>query len=130
MKAQFVFEKFTEESDPIKDMDIGYSERMMNSMSFKILKFIENKGKEGAGLTEIQYYIWTELEGHDPQEFWFSYHNYTNDYKRKTRGHWTTNLYGTPSAGHIGLLHKFCEKNQNGKWVLKRFPNPKEKFYR
>jgi len=130
MKAQFVFEKFTEESDPIKDMDIGYSERMMNSMSFKILKFIESKGKDGAGLTEIQYYIWTELEGHDPQEFWFSYHNYTNDYKRKTRGHWTTNLYGTPSAGHIGLLHKFCEKNQNGKWVLKRFPNPREKFYR
>jgi len=26
LKARFVFEKFTEDSDPIKDMDIGYGE--------------------------------------------------------------------------------------------------------
>ena len=50
MKAKYVNEclneKFKEDSDPIKDMGIGYSKRTLDSKSFKILQFIENKGKE------------------------------------------------------------------------------------
>jgi len=126
-------EKFTEEGDPIKQMNIGYSERMLNTMSWKILKFIESKGEEGASLTEIQFYIWTELEGHDEKDF--QKRSMTPDISgwrlgnRKTRGHWNTQLYGGPYY-HEGLLHKYCEKNPiTKKWVLKKFPKPTEKFY-
>jgi len=142
MKAKYVNEclneKFKDESDPITDMGIGYSKRILNSKSFKILKFIESKGKEGASLTEIQHYIWTELEGHSEESFWTK--SPTSSYSikqgksydtsaRKTRGHWNTQLFGGPHY-HEGLLHKYCEKNPvTKKWVLKSWPKPKENMY-
>jgi len=134
MRAIFINEKFTEDSDPISDMNIGYPARQINTMSWKILKFIESKGEEGAGLTEIQYYIWTELEGHDKKSFWEKGPSRPRGHGdqsplRRTRGHWTTNLFGGPNY-HEGLLNKYCVKNpKNKKWVLKRLPRPNEKFY-
>ncbi len=144
MRAKFVFEKFKEESDPIKDMNIGYKKKQLDSMSWKILEFIKSKGEEGAGLTEIQFYIWTELEGHDPIKFWekikeevwdpirstkYGRNIYKTFYMRKTRGHWTTNLFSGPHY-RGGLLNKFCKKNpETKKWVFVRFPTPGEIFY-
>jgi hypothetical protein len=137
MRAKFVFEKFEEESDPIRDLNIGYSAKVLNTMSWKILEFIKNKGEEGASLTEIQFFIWTELEGHDPKKFWEKEYIQAYNYKtqdtyptvgRRTRGHWNTQLYGT--RRHIGLLNKYCKKNEKGKWVFVKYPKPDEKFYR
>jgi hypothetical protein len=136
MRAKFVNEKFTQDSDPIKDMNIGYSKRVLNSKTWKVLEFIKNKGKEGASLTEIQYFIWTKLNKHDPNEFWEKMEVgwYPKKYLRKTRGYWNTQLYGAYNSyreygGHRGILNKYCEKNNKGKWVFKRYPNPKEKLY-
>ena len=138
MRAKFVFEKFKEESDPIKDLGIGYKKRVIGSMTWKLLEFIKSKGEEGASLTEIQYYIWTELEGHDPDEFWEKRESYGYNPKteksypvklRKTRGHWNTQLFGGPYY-HGGILHRFCKKNpDNRKWVFVRFPKPNERLY-
>jgi ankyrin repeat protein len=122
-------EKFEKESDPIKDIGIGYSKRMLNSMSMKILQFLENKGEEGASLKEIQYFIWIE-NGNDPKKFFekSDYYGRTIS-QRKTRGYWNTNLLGS-SYSHEGLLHKFCKQNpETKKWILKRYPEFKEKFY-
>lgn len=138
MRAKFVFEKFSEDSDPIKDMNIGYKKKQLASMSWKVLEFIQSKGEEGAGLTEIQYYIWTKLKGHDPKDFWETSEEQVWDsrtdstitaYPRVTRGYWTTNLFSGPNY-RGGLLHKFCKKNpKTKKWVFVRFPKPGEIFY-
>lgn len=131
-------EKFKAESDPIQDMGIGYSKRTLDSKSFKILQFIGSKGKEGASLTEIQHFIWTELDGYDEESFWKKQYVQGYNYKtgktypssaRKTRGHWNTQLFGGPSY-HEGLLHKYCVKNPDTKkWVLKKMPDPKIPMY-
>ena len=70
MRAKYVFEKFKEECDPIKDMGIGYKKRILNSKTWKLLEFIKSKGEKGVGFTEIQYYIWTELNHNDPDKYW------------------------------------------------------------
>ena len=139
MRAKFVFEKFKEESDPIKDLNIGYPEKQINTKSWKILKFIESKGEEGASLKEIQYFIWTELSGYSDKSFWEKNKLRPNQYKyganlqRKTRGFWNTNLLGSGGPyyrGKPGLLHKYCKKSEvTHKWVLERMPKPNEKFY-
>lgn len=133
-----IFEKFNDKTDPIKDMDIGYPERQTKTMSWQILKFIEEKGQDGASLKEIQFFIWTELEGHDPKEFYEKRATsvYSKKYEksydtsaRKTRGHWNTQLLGGPNY-HQGLLHKYCNQNPSTKrWILKHLPKPKERFY-
>lgn len=135
MKAKFIFEKFKQNSDPIKDMGIGYSKKQLNSKAFKILSFIRSKGEEGASLTEIQFYIWTELNGYSAESFWEK----DRTGKRLSRGYWTTNLYGHSIYSYVsrniaygeprGILYKFCIKNNKGKWVLKRMPRPNERFY-
>jgi len=145
MRARFVFEKFTEKGDPIKQMGIGYPESQLETMSWKILKFIENKGEEGASLTEIQHYIWVDLEGHAEKDFWKTYpiRQYDNKrgvvhntFARRTRGHWNTRLLGGAigSFGHRyyqGLLLTYCKRNPVTKrWTLVRLPNPNEKFFK
>jgi len=135
MKAKLVKdclnEKFSDKTDPIKDMNIGYPASQMNSYSWKILKFIEEKGEVGAKLGEIQYFIWTELEGHDPTEFWEKRFG-----GRKTRGHWNTRLIGSSSSGwgdkyYQGILYTYCKKDPVTKrWILKRLPKPREKFFK
>ena len=132
MRARLVNEKFKEESDPVKDMGIGYTPRQLNSKTFKVLDFIKSKGEEGASFTEIQYYIWTVLNGNDSEEFWqkskvdtWDYNlnrRGTTKYIRKTRGYWTTQLFGSP-GNHEGLLHMCCKKNpETKKWVFVKYP--------
>ena len=135
MRARFVNEKFKEESDPIKDMNIGYGKKPLTS-SWKILEFIKSKGEEGASLTEIQHFIWVDLQGHDEKEFWEKQYVQGYNYKtkqaypsslRKTRGHWNTALYG--GSQFNGLLHQYCKKNEKGKWVLIKWPKPGENIF-
>jgi len=140
MKAKYVKdclnEKFKQDTDAVKDMGIGYTKRTVNSKSFKILQFIESKGEEGASLKEIQYFIWTELDGYTPESFYTKSRSYkewgTNKIRlgqRKTRGHWNTQLLGG-SHYHTGLLHKYCEQNpKTHKWIIKKMPKPKENMY-
>jgi hypothetical protein len=135
MRARLVFEKFKEQSDPIEDMGMNYSKRTVDSKSFKILQFIESKGKEGASLKEIQFFIWTELDGYSPESFWItSAEKYPNSVgadpkRRATRGHWNTQLLGGMYY-HKGLLHKYCVQNPTThRWILKRMPDPNEKMY-
>lgn len=130
-----VNEKFKQDSDPIKDLGIGYSKSTLDSKSFKILQFIGSKGKEGASLTEIQHFIWTELDGYSEESFWItSAEKNTREWntpakQRATRGHWNTQLFGGMHY-HEGLLHKYCEKSPiTKKWVLKRLSGTKEKMY-
>jgi hypothetical protein len=149
MKAKYVNEclneKFADVTDPIKDMNIGYPESQLNRAAWKILKFIEEKGEEGASLTEIQFFIWTECEGHNPEKFWKKepVRNYNPKTKlmydtsaRRTRGHWNTRLIGSNNGNHgerypQGILLTYCHKNPNNKkWVLTRLPKPNEKFFK
>ena len=137
MRARLVFEKFAEKSDPIKDLGIGYKKRILESHTWKILEFIKSKGEEGASLTEIQRYIWVDLEKKDPEEFEEKQYYRGYDYKRgetyptmirKTRGHWNTALYG--GYNYQGILHGICRKNpKTKKWVFERFPRPDERLY-
>jgi hypothetical protein len=127
MRAKFVNEKFKEDSDPIRDLNIGYSPRVLNTSSWKILEFIKSKGEEGAGLKEIQFFIWTKLKGYDPKEFFEPSQGYWSD-RRKTRGYWNTNLFG--GSRHRGLLYKYCRRNEKHKWVFVKYPKPGEFFYR
>jgi hypothetical protein len=141
MRAKFVNEKFKEESDPIKDLGIGYEKRQLDSKSWKVLEFIESKGEEGASFTEIQHFIWTKLNNKSEEDFWrkgskkWSYipgkgYSWGREGTRLSRGYWTSQLYGTGETDWKGLLPTFCKKNEKGKWVLKRMLRPKEKFYR
>jgi hypothetical protein len=142
MRAKFIYEnlneKFTDESDPIKDLNIGYGKKP-NLKSFKILLFIASKGTEGASLTEIQHYIWVELNKDSEESFWEkgTYNTYAGGYSkmRLSRGYWTDGLYGSGGSylgrhSATGLLPKYCKKNsQNHKWVLTRMPNPGENIF-
>jgi hypothetical protein len=136
---EILYEKFTDESDPIKDLNIGYGKKP-NLKSFKILLFIASKGKEGASFTEIQHYIWVELNGSSEKSFWEkdTYRRW-NDEKsvklRASRGFWTDGLYGSGIGSWggtttTGLLPKYCKKNpMNHKWVLVRMPRPGEDIF-
>lgn len=130
--------KFKRGKDPIKAMSLGYGKKP-ETKAWKILEFIDSKGEEGAGLTEIQYFIWTEIQGYDPDDFWQSstdkwgysqsYGNQPHNKLRNTRGYYNTALYGGGSMGE-GLLHRFCKKNPaTKKWVLQRMPGPGENIY-
>jgi hypothetical protein len=142
MRAKFIFEKFTEnDSDPIADMHIGYPAKQLNTKAWKILDFIRSKGEEGASFTEIQHFIWVELQGGKEKDFWKKEEVRTGWWRsggesvtkqRASRGNYCTNLYGCGSyyTGHRGLLHKYCKKNDKGKWVLVRMPKPYEAIYK
>ena len=138
-RKKSVNEKFIADSDPIKDLHIGYPEYQIKTKSWQVLKFIENKGEEGASLKEIQHFIWI-LNGHNEESFWEKSRDYRrgwwNEYpQRKTRGYWNTNLFGSGGSyfggGHQGLLHKYCSQNpETHKWILKQMPKPYERFYK
>lgn len=102
----------------------------------RILFFIGTKGKEGAGLKEIQHFIWTELNGYSNESFHEKVETWVWNQKtdrsfplesRKTRGHYCSALYGTWSMR--GLLPTFCEKIGK-KWVLKKLPAEGEPIYK
>jgi hypothetical protein len=121
-------EKFTETSDAIVDMGIGFNPQKTKTKSFKILLFINSRGEDGASLLEIQHFIYVELNGGSEQQFWETKEDrYWPGKKRITRGYWCTNLLG--SHRWPGLLHKYCKKNEKGKWVIKRWPKFEENLY-
>jgi hypothetical protein len=78
----------------------------VDSKQMKILEFIYKSGEEGRRYTDILRFIVEDLNGD----------KYTND----KRGIYSDNLIGLPRRGpsQQGMLHKYCNKNDNGKWVL------------
>jgi hypothetical protein len=130
MKAKLVREslneKFHEDSDPVSDMGIGYGKKPLTK-TWKVIEFIKSKGEEGASLTEIQFFIWTEIKGYSEMSFWepsetTRWQSGERTNLRKTRGYWNTALYG--DYKYEGILHKCCKKNEKGKWVFVKYPNP------
>ena len=131
---------FKRNQDPQKWLGLGYKGKM-NTSSWKILEFIRSKGKEGASLTEIQKFIFVDLNGNSEEDFWKpsrepnerSRWNDPSEKLRATRGYWTTALYGgrTYKGNHYpGLLNKYCKKNPiTKKWVLEKMPLPGETIY-
>ena len=105
------------------------------TVSYQVLKFIESKGEEGVGLTEIQDFIYFEIHGNDRETDDYFYSKTTDGYTgkpsgRKSRGYWNTQLYGGGDSGtSIGLLKKWCRRNEKGKWVLDKLPIGKENIY-
>ena len=111
---------FRRGQDPVKSLGLGYGNKM-NTKAWKILQFIGSKGEEGAGLTDIQRFLWTELQERSLKDFEMSSndkwgYNYPSLYNktRATRGYYNTNLYGTRYKP--GLLRKYCRKmrGENG----------------
>jgi len=109
--------------------------------AWRILEFIGSKGNEGASLTEIQFFIWTVLDGNSEESFWkkgevWKWTGHESEYgrsfreskARQTRGHWCTALYGGPFY-HTGLLHEYCIKEKE-KWVLDKMPVAHKPIYR
>lgn len=118
---------FKRGQDPIKSLGLGFGNKP-KTKSWKILEFIKNQGEEGVGLKDIQYYIWTKLQGYSSEDFWKPSDDSAYNKLRATRGHWNTNLYGT--GFRPGLLYKYCKKNpKTKKWVLDRMPRPGENIY-
>lgn len=117
-----------------KTMSIGYGEKL-HTKAWKVLDFIKSFGDAGVRMTEIQKYIFVDLNGNSEEDF----HRRTGferyDYKkekyvpskgnRATRGYWTTALYGQYGSwgeGKKGLLPEYCRQNPNGKWVFDHYP--------
>ena len=132
--------------DPAKALGIGYGNKP-KTKAWKVLDFIGSKGESGASLTEIQHFIWTEINGNPEKEFWekskvWGYKKQENPNgilpvdvwgqldqgTRKTRGYWATNLYGGSWYGP-GLLRNYCTKNAEGRWVLDHMPKPGENIF-
>lgn len=130
MRAKLVHENigFKRGRDPYKSLGIGYGKKRLTK-GWKILEFIKESGNEGRSLIEIQHFIWTELQGYDPDEFWKkeSYNNL-----RKSRGYYCTNLYGSGgmfAGSNEGLLIRWCKKNDKGKWIIDKWPKPGDNLY-
>lgn len=126
-------EMFTRGGDPYKKLNIGsHRHEKTDTHSWKILMFIDSFGREGVGLTEIQKYIWVDLNGGSVEDFYrplakYKYNtgNLSLDNGkpegRATRGYWTSNLYGT--GRQEGILRKFGERTGTGKWRIRKWPN-------
>lgn len=85
-------------------------QRILNkkdSIILSILRYIFESGKEGRSYTEIQrFYYEISLPGHE--------YNSTRD-----RGRGSTMFSGGDYPGRpTGILHAYCKKNDNKKWVL------------
>jgi len=124
---------FERGKDPMKSMGLGYGKKQ-ETKAWKVLEFIGSKGEEGAGLTEIQRFIY-DLKGYSEEDFReTSDERYPSDWKpesgklRASRGYWTNQLYGNWKMP--GLLPKYCKKNPiTKKWVLVRMPKPGENIF-
>ncbi len=127
---------FKRGQNPRKSLGIGLNKSLMNTKSWKVLEFIESKESDGgATLTEIQEFIYFELNGAPKGKDWF----YKKDEfgQRVSRGYWTTQLYSWSGYGYgfrrydYGYERKgifgYCEK-RNGKWFLKKYPREGERF--
>jgi hypothetical protein len=133
-------QNFVRDENPLKSLGIGHGDKMKTD-AWKILEFIRSKGKEGASFTEIQKFSWI-ISGRSEEDFhkkMSQLPKYDSIMKtgwlkdqRASRGWGVGKLMGSGYAhtrggrGHsrprIGLLNRFCEKNEKGKWVLVRMP--------
>jgi hypothetical protein len=110
--------EFKQGGDPYKIMGLG--ERRDNTSGLKVLKYIRRQGEHGASFTEIQKYWWTVIAGRTEESFYKrSPHG---DNIRQSRGYQSYYLGAHHAGNRQGLLPKWCEKNDAGRWVLKRFP--------
>ena len=152
MKAKLVRE-FLNEAAPIKpsgeEIPVSNYEESKEPKSkgkdntktktWQLLKWLGEQ-PDGATLTEIQHYIFVNINGNPEDEFWEKSTSWTTPRRnnrtgrysetaelRKTRGYWNTQLFGT-DFNHGGILHNFCEK-VGKKWVLKRMPDKSELLY-
>ena len=116
--SQFVNEARTKEW--LDDVDDKFGKinriRIDDTTKIRVLEYIYESGENGRSYTDIVKFIVEEIKG------------MTYDWK-KHRGYWATNL--TASVGfwggkNSGLLTQYCEKNENGRWVL---ANAKLKSY-
>lgn len=95
-------------SRPVKrtrNRRLKYSHPKQESLSVRILNLIEQRGGMTAGQIKKQLFEWAK------PHLVFD--------KKKNRGWWSTQLYGT---GHAGLLNHFCER-VGRKWVRNSVPH-------
>lgn len=132
-KVRESLNEFQRGEDPTDALGVGegrYRHAKQHTKSWKILRYILDAGKEGRSFTEIQYYIWTELDGKDPDDFYnqrsFNWGKdklgkppYTGP--RASRGHWSTNLNR--------ILYKWAHKNADGRWVISEMPEYNDLLY-
>jgi hypothetical protein len=95
--------------------------------AWKVLNFIKEAGNEGVTLQQIQYFIWTKLNGKNPEQFFEKSTDYSGKQMRQSRGYWNTHLYG--DGTYKGLLPTYCKKNEKGKWVIAKMPGKDENIY-
>jgi len=112
------------------------------TLSWKILEFIEESKEVGRSLKEIQLWLWLK-NGNDEKTFYSvlpkAYYSHIDpiEYKgkgRASRGYYNTLLLGgrypTNNASNrkykLGLLKAWCKKNENGKWIIDKMPEPHE----
>lgn len=78
-----------------------------------VLDFIKSTGSEGARLKDIQTFIMRMNGKIGP----------TEERPNSARGYWCDYLVGHPHfTQRYPLLHQYCDKNENGRWVLKETP--------
>jgi len=123
MKAKTVNEvvSFQRYRDPKTALGMNYGKKPLTN-AWKILEFVGSKKEEGVTYTEIQHFIWTVLWEKSEESFWKKDPYWKG--MRISRG-----IYGDLISRNVGLLHQYCHKNKNGKWVLDRMPEPGENIY-
>ena len=136
MRARTINEtmSFKRGLDPKKAMNIGVHPRH-KTKSWKILEFIDSFGQEGVRYSDIQKYIYFELNNAPFGPDYFSmepakkWNSKEFPPQRRGRGYWGTNLYGTNrwAGNKSGLLKNYCYKNKQGKWVLDHYPDRNQK---
>jgi len=100
----------TEYKQSSKDNTDRLSNR--NTSVLKILEFIYKSGNDGVKYTDIIKFIMEEIKGetYNPVEH---------------RGYFSGMLTGRPGSWRggggqtYGILYRFCEKKENGRWILK-----------
>ena len=134
MRAKLVKESISfKRGQSSKDtLELGFGSKIMNTKAFKVLEFIADSGEEGRSFTEIQRYIYFDINKAPKGEDWFD--KKTQGRWNDKKGHWDDHVKGSRvSRGYWnaqlgsfldrkGLLDYYCEKNEKGKWVLKRWP--------
>jgi hypothetical protein len=101
-------------------METSY-EKVRKTKAFKILEFIED-AKHGRTFSEIQEFIVT-LNGRDWNDMTRCAWNSLEESfrvpvnRRRYRGYYCTILLGGMHY-HQGLLHTYCVKMPDGKWIL------------
>ena len=89
-----------------------------------VLEFIRSKGPDGARFTDIQRFV-VEMNGYNydekqPEDIWNGPNMpVTTVMRKRFRGYWCVNLYGTNHFSSRGILPTYCEQLPNRRYVLK-----------